>query len=205
MNIEYPQRDYELLIQTSKWNIFLKYKQCMAIETIEFLKKSYEERMQDIINLLMEWEFRFYLPKRWYWSNKKYYEVVELRKKEIILEILKDKGEEVINKLTSTLHKKYESLYEDVKTPNSNRKSIFSSNLMSICKKYNISWPKHLLNEYTMEQIERMADWLVFFYNEYTEEGKQCNNKVLQKLSKEEIKDEDIDKIKRFREKMQKK
>lgn len=204
MNISYPKRDYELLIQTSKWNLFLKYKQSNALWTIEFLNKTPGEQVDEIIDLLKQWQYQYFIPKKWYTSRKKHYKACKIRELQILNEILEKKGEEVIKKIWETLHKKHKSIFDWINIPNSKRKTLFSSNLMTLCKEYNISWPKQLLNDYTMEQIERMFDWMLLHYNEYTKEWQACNDIALSKTGSK-LEDSEINKIKEFRKQMQKK
>lgn len=47
---------------------------------------------------------------------------------------------------------------------------------MSICKSWNINGLNDLINNYTMEQIEWMADACTFQSYEMTDEGRRANN-----------------------------
>lgn len=205
MNISYPKREYEYLIKTSKWNIFLKYQQSNAIWTIEFLNKNPDDQLNELMNVLLRWEFKYYLPKKWYWTKKQYYVKCKIRETEILTEVISKKWEEVLKMIWDTLHKKYKSVFDWVQIPNSNRKTLFSSNLMALCKEYNVPWPEVLLRDYTLEQIERMTDWMIVSFNEYTKEWKRTNDVALSSKEENKLDKDSIDNIKKFRERMQKK
>lgn len=204
MNISYPKRDYELFIQTSKWNLFLKYQQSNALWTIEFLNKTPGEQVDEIIDLLRQWQYQYFMPKKWYISNKKHYWYCKIRELQILNEILQNKWQEIIDNIKDTLHKKYISVFENVNIPNAKRKTLFSSNIMALCKEYNIPWPEILLKDYTMEQIEWMFDGMLLHYNEHTKEWQASNDIALSKTGGK-LEESEINKIKNFREQMQKK
>jgi len=95
----------------------------------------------------------------------------------------------IFDTIIKTYHKWVFDKKEEKKPSGKWRKSIFSANLVYLSEKLNIH-PKQLLQEYTIEQMNYMSEWLIFNANEGSKEGQKENDKRLRwqtSMSKEDI------------------
>jgi len=168
-------------INADEWYIEFEYKQATAMESIEFYNKWLEEQLKEIANIIECWVFHWYnkTNKRYKTKKMNTYKV-RSTKESILNKYIKKEWDKLINKITDTKHSVYKSIYEGIPKPIGKRnKSIFWYDLMFICSEYNIPWPKHLLENYTLEQVGYLWDWLTFKSYESDKKTQWINDRAL--------------------------
>jgi len=95
----------------------------------------------------------------------------------------------MFSKIIESHFRNNKSIFININAPIKDRRpSIFSTNIQSVCKYYNMS-PEEVMNS-TLEQYGWYLEGLTFIWNEYSKEGKKRNdiatdfNKQLQEEGK---------------------
>ncbi len=186
------RKDFVYRVNTKNWFLDIEYKQATAIESIEFYNMDINEQLKNIGWIIENnSSFSMYYKNKRYRSKKWNIYKQEQKNKSILYEYIEKNGIDVINKISSTMHKTYTSIYKEINIPKEWRtKSIFQYDLMNICKWYNIGWVLELLNNYTLEQVGWLSDWLIFKAYEMDKKKWWINDRALFKkkwgLSKKE-------------------
>lgn len=196
--LDFPERkDFERDIKDSKWNIIhtMKYKQSTLSEYLSYIDMDSEKKVEYCLNIVFDW-IKITLYDKFLRLFVKWF---ESRKKDKLMNILFWKKDEktriisdVIESITNTVFRSYDSIYDWITLPKSGRPSIYSSNVKSICKQYNIPWPLKLFDEYTLEQYQWMIDWNIFDNFELEDKTKVINDRALNKEWWWEITSDDI-------------
>ena len=150
-----------------KKKITMRYEQASAEETIHFMNQNSNEK---VIERVIK-----FVKKHSDYKNS-YYRYIIGNFDGIFDTIIKTYHKWVFDKQEKKPSKKW-------------RKSIFSANLVYLSEKLNIH-PKKLLQEYTMEQMNYLSEWLIFNANEWSKEGQRENDKLSRWqtwMSKEDI------------------
>jgi hypothetical protein len=157
-----------------KKKITMRYEQATAEDTIQFMNRDREWKVID-------WMISF-LKKHSNYSKSDYNTIVW-------------NFDNILDLILRTYHKWVFNKEEKVKT-NSNtwiwkkpRPSTFWANITYLSEKLNIH-PKQLLQEYTMEQMNWLSEWLIFNSNEASKDGQKINDRLTR--SKTDVSNEDL-------------
>lgn len=156
-----------------KKKITMRYKQASAEETIQFINQDWNEK-------IIAWVVEF--MKKYSDYREKDYRYVVGNFDKIFDTILKTYHKWVFNK--EEIKNSGGSMMEK-KT----RKSTFWANLVYLSEKLNVH-PKLLLQEYTMEQMNWLSEWLIFNSNEASKDGQRINDRLTRDktdMTKEDI------------------
>ena len=170
---DYPQReDFNLIVDIEvAWSVNnklkLKYKQATIFETMDFLKTLEEWKT-------VEWTLDFIKN---HWGTK-----IALWFIKIDNNLFNKVFETIKNSLFRWVFGKAEAKNDWGGT------QPYSAILVFVCEKLNIS-PHEFQNEYTIEQMNYLLDWIIYNINEWTEEWQEKNQR--NNFNKEN-KDEDL-------------
>lgn len=178
---DFPKRkNYIYTIPTIKGDFVLKFKQSTANETLEYyemleiLSKWTLDQKKEIINKLNKYYFNFLKEK----SDYKWYNIHKRR----LLSLVKKSLASYIDEIVWMFHPIRKSVYIGTQQPKINwkkpRQSIFPNEKEAIYKKTWIPVNK-IYDEFTMEQIWRYLDKIVFEVYESFKEWMKINDTLM--------------------------
>jgi len=152
MYYDYPvTRKFSTPIHTPMGGCILKYEQ---------------NTIKDTMIMMNNYSVKWYLEQRLEWFLIDSLEVLlEKESKQKYIAFLMDNPTLVFDRVWNNLNRNHETIYKNVRIrdeDSSDDKMLLSSTMMYVCKEYGISWPKDLLDWYTLEQYERMVEWIRF-------------------------------------------
>jgi len=164
-----PRKIYQFLYQTSYGDLYLRFQDASIEETDSFYAMDTWRRVQHM---------REFIEQH---GELRYKSSIRKKKQKLLEAVYRDR--QVYNDLMSSRFKTYSSMYSNPASDpaqkwSKRRRVMEGAHLSTVCKEFNIPWPKHLIEEYTYEQLNRCIDRLIFNNYESSKDTQHLNDNM---------------------------